>query len=308
MSETLDGIINVNKEAGYTSFDVIAKLRGILKTRKMGHAGTLDPAATGVLVVCIGRATKLCEFMLEKEKTYEAVILPGTETDTEDMTGKILKTGGRKITKEELLRAAEHFTGPYEQMPPMYSAIQVDGKRLYDLARKGIEVERTKRPVEIYENTVISVITDEEGYVAEATLRVRCSKGTYIRSLLRDMGDWLGCGACMKALKRTAAGVFTLDRALTLSEIEEARDAGNLSKVIVPIDTMLSKYRSITVSKEWERFLYNGNALEKKMLTTGIVPEDFEGFRVYDSNREFLGFYRYVKAKKCFVAEKMFLP
>ena len=262
----MDGIINIYKEAGYTSFDVVAKLRGILREQRIGHTGTLDPQATGVLPVCIGKATKLCELMLEKEKTYEAVMLLGVTTDTEDMTGTVLEETKVRVTKEEVIRAAEKFVGVYGQIPPMYSALKVDGKRLYELARDGKEIERRPREVEIFENTPLSFEVGEDGFVKSTVLRVRCSKGTYIRSLLRDMGKFLGCGACMKSLVRTQAGAFLLADAVTLSEVEQARDEGRLDKLVLPIASFLIKYPAGEVLPEFEKHLYNGNQLGLSML------------------------------------------
>lgn len=304
----MDGIINIYKEAGYTSFDVVAKLRGILKERKIGHTGTLDPQATGVLPVCIGKATKLCELMLDKEKTYEAVMLLGVTTDTEDLTGKVLAECISRVTKEDVCLAAEKFTGKYGQVPPMYSALKVDGKRLYELAREGKEIERKPREVEIFENTPIAFETDEEGFVKTVTLRVRCSKGTYIRSLLRDMGDFLGCGACMKSLIRTRAGAFSIETALTLEEVERGRDAGRLMELIQPIDLFLVKYPAVHVVSEFEKYLYNGNQLELKMLSEPVNPKEGDGFRVYDNNGKLIGLYLYRSERRQLQPEKMFLP
>ncbi len=304
----MDGIINIYKEAGYTSFDVVAKLRGILKERKIGHTGTLDPEATGVLPVCIGKATKLCELMLDKEKTYEAVMLLGVTTDTEDMTGKILETKQVQVTEEDVVRAAEKFTGVYEQIPPMYSALKVDGKRLYELAREGKEIERKPRTVEIYENTPLSMIHNEAGTVEQVILNVRCSKGTYIRSLLRDMGEYLGCGACMKSLKRTQAGAFSITDAMTLAEVEQARDEGRLSDIIQPIDSFLMKYPAVSVLPEFEKYLYNGNQLSLNMLSEKVNPSDGDGFRVYDITGKLIGLYLYRMSRKQLQPEKMFLP
>ncbi len=304
----MDGIINIYKEAGYTSFDVVAKLRGILKERRMGHTGTLDPQATGVLPVCVGKATKLCELLLDKEKAYEAVMLLGVTTDTEDMTGTVLTETKARITEEEVRCAAEKFTGVYGQIPPMYSALKVDGKRLYELAREGKEIERKPREVEIFENTPLSFETDEEGFVKTVTLRVRCSKGTYIRSLLRDMGEFLGCGACMKSLVRTQAGAFSVETALTLTEVEQARDEGRLSELILPIDTFLMKYPAVSVVPEFEKYLYNGNQLSMNMLTEQVTPVEGDGFRVYDTKGKLIGLYLYRAVRKQLQPEKMFLP
>lgn len=304
----MDGIINIYKEAGYTSFDVVAKLRGILKERRIGHTGTLDPQATGVLPVCVGKATKLCELLLDKEKAYEAVMLLGVTTDTEDMTGTVLSETETRITEEEVRTAAAKFSGVYGQVPPMYSALKVDGKRLYELAREGKEIERKPRQVEIFENTPLSFETDAEGFVKTVTLRVRCSKGTYIRSLLRDMGEYLGCGACMKSLVRTRAGAFSIENALTLEEVEQARDEGRLSEVVLPIDSFLVKYPAIHVVPEYEKYLYNGNQLSVAMLSEKIAPADGDGFRVYDGNGTLIGLYLYRAARRQLQPEKMFLP
>ncbi len=304
----MDGIINIYKEAGFTSFDVVAKLRGILRERRMGHTGTLDPAATGVLPVCVGKATKLCELLLDKEKAYEAVMLLGVTTDTEDMTGTVLNETAPQVTEEEVRAAALKFTGVYGQVPPMYSALKVDGKRLYELAREGKEVERKPREVEIFENTPLSFEKDEDGYVKTVTLRVRCSKGTYIRSLLRDMGEFLGCGACMKSLVRTQAGAFSIETALTLSDVEQARDEGRLSEIILPIDTFLMKYPAVRAVPEFEKYLYNGNQLTLSMLDREIAPKDGDGFRVYDTNEKLIGLYLYRASRKQLQPEKMFLP
>ncbi len=304
----MDGIINIYKEAGYTSFDVVAKLRGILRERKIGHTGTLDPQATGVLPVCIGKATKLCELMLDKEKTYEAVMVFGITTDTEDMTGNILTEQPAFVTEEDVKRAAIQFTGVYGQVPPMYSALKVDGKRLYELAREGKEIERKPREVEIFENAVVSLKKREDGCLEQAVLRIRCSKGTYIRSLIRDMGAYLGCGACMKALVRVQAGPFCMKDALTLSDVERVRDEGRLDSVVLPIESMLLKYDAVTVLPEFERYLYNGNKLEVSMLSERDRFEENETVRVYDTKGCFIGLYLYRNEKKQLQPEKMFLP
>ena len=304
----MDGIIIIYKEAGYTSFDVVAKLRGILRERRMGHTGTLDPQATGVLPVCVGKATKLCELLLDKEKAYEAVMLLGVTTDTEDLTGNVLKEQEARVTEAQVRAAAEKFTGVYGQVPPMYSALKVDGKRLYELAREGKEIERKPREVEIFENTPLFFETKENGFIKTVSLRVRCSKGTYIRSLLRDMGEYLGCGACMQSLVRTQAGAFSIENALTLDEVEKARDEGRLSEILLPIDSFLMKYPAVHVVPEFEKYLYNGNQLELSMLSEKIAPADGDGFRVYDTEGKLIGLYLYRKTRKQLQPEKMFLP
>ncbi|MDD6035236.1 MAG: tRNA pseudouridine(55) synthase TruB [Lachnospiraceae bacterium] len=304
----MDGIINIYKEAGYTSHDVVAKLRGILRERKIGHTGTLDPQATGVLPVCIGKATKLCELLLDKEKAYEAVMLLGVTTDTEDMTGTVTGENEVRVSEEDIRSAAKKFTGKYGQVPPMYSAIKVDGKRLYELARDGKEIERQPREVEIFENEPVSFRFDENGFVKEVTLKIRCSKGTYIRSLLRDMGEFLGCGACMKSLVRTKAGAFGITDAVTLKEVEQARDEGRLADLLLPIDLFLVKYPAVEILPEYEHYLYNGNRLDSFMLKEKVALKDRDGIRVYDTKGTLIGLYLYLEEYGILHPEKMFLP
>lgn len=304
----MDGIVNIYKEAGYTSHDVVAKLRGILREKKIGHTGTLDPQATGVLPVCIGKATKLCELLLDKEKAYEAVMRLGLTTDTEDMTGRILTEKWARVTEEQLGLAAAKFTGKYGQVPPMYSALKVDGKRLYELARAGKEVERKPREIEIFENKPVAFEKDAEGFVRTVTLRIRCSKGTYIRSLIRDMGEFLGCGACMQSLVRTRAGQFFLDDAVTLSAVEAARDEGRLSELLLPMERMLINYPEATVKEVFERYLYNGNPLEPRMFKALPELTEGDGVRVYDKTGRLIGLYCYRVAKGWLQPDKMFLP
>ena len=188
-----NGIINVYKEIGFTSHDVVAKLRGILRTKKIGHTGTLDPNAEGVLPVCVGKATKLCEFLLEKSKTYRATMVLGKVTDTQDITGKVLAEKEVAVTKEQIVDTIESFIGGYDQIPPMYSALKVKGKKLYELARQGIEVERKPRFIMLDDIKILDISED----LCHITIDVSCSKGTYIRTLCHDIGDRLGCGACM---------------------------------------------------------------------------------------------------------------
>ena len=209
-----DGVINVYKEPGYTSFDVVAKLRGILHQKKIGHTGTLDPQAEGVLVVCLGKATRLCDILPDHDKEYEAVLLLGTTTDTEDMTGTVLERKPVNVSEGAVREAVESYIGTYDQIPPMYSAIKVNGQKLYDLARQGQTVERKPRSVTIYTLEIL------EMDLPRVRLRIRCSRGTYIRSLCRDIGEKLGCGGCMEHLMRTGACGFRAEKSLRLSEIE----------------------------------------------------------------------------------------
>ena len=296
------GIINIYKEPGYTSNDVVAKLRGILKQRKIGHTGTLDPAAEGVLPVCLGKGTRLAEFLTDKQKVYEAVVLLGVETDTQDTTGTVLSrkdTAG--ITEEEFRAAASSFIGDYDQVPPMYSAIKVDGKRLYELARKGIEVERKARRVEIYELLV------KEFSLPRATIRVRCSRGTYIRTLCYDIGEKLGCGAAMEHLLREEAGTFTLETALTLSRVEAAVREGTIVEHILPVDRVFPDLRAVTAEGELpEKLIRNGNPVPADFLPGGYPGERI---RVYLADGSFAGIYEYQDepGKRRWKAEKLFL-
>ena len=219
-----NGVIIVNKEAGFTSHDVVAKLRGILKQKKIGHTGTLDPDATGVLPVCLGCATKLCDMLTDKDKTYEAVMLLGQATDTQDTSGKIISETNvselraiGELDDDKIINAVESFIGDYNQIPPMYSALKVNGKKLYELAREGIEIEREARPVKIISIENIRI------EFPRVYMTVTCSKGTYIRTLCNDIGEKLGCKACMASLKRTQVSMFDIKDSLTLDEISKLR-------------------------------------------------------------------------------------
>jgi len=317
----MNGIINVYKEAGFTSFDVVAKLRGILKQKKIGHTGTLDPDAVGVLPVCLGSATKLCDMLTDKKKEYIAEFVLGKVTDTQDISGTVLEESEVISTEEEVKSVIQSFVGTYEQLPPMYSAIKVDGKRLYELARQGKEVERKTRPVTLYE---IEIMHMELPLVA---IRVRCSKGTYIRTLCHDIGMKLGCGAIMVSLKRTASGQFSLDSAHTLAEIEELRNDGKLDEIIIPVDAVFMDLPAIVVSGELEQKILNGNYISWNKCKPYIkseydticgLPEsgmkslccDGQLFRIYkelDNSCNFMAVYCYRKEKNGIVPEKMFL-
>ena len=212
----MDGVLNIRKEKGYTSFDVVAKLRGILHMKKIGHTGTLDPEAEGVLPVVLGKATKLVDLLTEKQKTYEALLHLGLETDTQDMTGTVLEEKPVEVTEEDVEAVIREFVGEYQQIPPMYSALKVDGKKLYELAREGKTVERKARTVHFYE------IDIKEINLPYVRFSVTCSKGTYIRTLCHDIGQKLGCGGCMEELLRTRSGNFVWEDSMTLAQVEEA--------------------------------------------------------------------------------------
>lgn len=301
-----NGILNIYKEKGYTSHDVVAKLRGIVRQKKIGHTGTLDPDAEGVLPVCLGKATRLCDMLTDQSKTYEAVILLGITTDTQDITGQILKekeTG--YLTEEEVRACIAGYAGEYEQLPPMYSALKVNGKKLYELARQGIEVERKKRKVMIYD------IYIEEIDLPRIRVKVHCSKGTYIRTLCHDIGIELKCGGCMESLLRTQAGCFELENSLRLEEIEKACAGGKLSQLLLPVDAVFRDLKEVRVLKEHQALAYNGNRLPERYMEKN--PEDHiqflheEQVRVYDMERRFIGIFRYDEGKREFRVEKMFL-
>ena len=297
----IHGVINIHKEKGYTSHDVVAKLRGIVGQKKIGHTGTLDPDATGVLPVCLGKATKLCDMLTDKNKTYETVMLLGKVTDTQDISGTVLsETSLDKLDEESVKKAILSFVGDYMQVPPMYSALKVNGKKLYELAREGVEVERKARPVTILE------IQIKEINLPRVRMEVSCSKGTYIRTLCHDIGEKLGCGACMEELIRTRVSRFKLEDSLTLSQVQELKEAGNLDKILVPIDEMFSNYEAITLKDEFMSFVYNGNTFLPKHVKQYIELVDGKMVRVYDDKGNFIAIYKFIKEKYIFKIEKMF--
>ena len=305
----MNGIINVYKEKGYTSHDVVAKLRGILKQKKIGHTGTLDPQAEGVLPVCIGNATKLCDLLTDKTKEYEAVLLLGVTTDTQDTTGAVLSEQPVCVQEDVLRTIMEGFVGKIRQIPPMYSALKVNGKKLYELAREGKEVERKPRDIEIFSLDIL------EMQLPRVRFRVHCSKGTYIRTLCQDIGEKAGCGGCMEALLRTRVDRFSLAEAHKLSEIEQIRDAGKLSEILIPVDQMFLSYPKVTVSEKYQLALANGNSFTAQMLADAesgqkICAQIHDGslVRVYSAEDVFYGIYQYTQAEERFIPYKMFLP
>lgn len=295
-----DGIINVYKEKGFTSFDVVAKMRGILGQRKVGHTGTLDPAAEGVLPVCAGKGTRLCDMLTDHDKVYRATLLLGVTTDTQDTTGTILSersTAG--LTEGEVREAILSFVGDYDQVPPMYSALKVNGKRLYELAREGKEVERKARPVRIHEIAVESMA------LPEVVMTVSCSKGTYIRTLCHDIGEKLSVGGCMKELLRVRVGKFSLEDSLTLSELQTLKDSGRLAEAVLPMEWVFSDRREIRVSDEgMDRLVRNGNPFRYK---NAEYMRAGESFRVYDREGQFVGIYEFSEEKHMFYPRKIFL-
>lgn len=296
-----NGIINVYKEKGFTSHDVVAKMRGICGQKKIGHTGTLDPEAEGVLPVCLGNATRLCDMLADHDKEYMAVLRLGVSTDTQDMTGQILTQKEVTVSEAEVYSTVERFRGEYLQIPPMYSALKVNGKKLYELARAGKEVERRARPVFIYEIEIIGM------NLPILTMRVRCSKGTYIRTLCSDIGGKLGCGGAMQSLVRTCVGQFRISESLTLSRLQERRDNGTLGEVILPTDACFSDVPALHVKEEAKRFAENGNFLQAVQTAEQTQYEPGQKVRIYDTAGRFYGIYAYDAIEGRYIPVKMFL-
>ena len=330
----MNGIINIYKEPGFTSHDVVGKLRRILGQKRIGHTGTLDPAAEGVLPVCLGTATRICEFLTDQTKTYRAVLRLGVVTDTQDATGNILSRQKTEVSREQVQECLDSFQGVIRQVPPMYSARKVNGKRLYDLARKGMEVEREAREVTVWSIRAL------EWDLPCVTLSVTCSKGTYIRTLCHDIGQSLGCGGCMDALLRTRVGSFELENAVTLSQVEKAVEDGTLEKLVIPTDSVFIDLPELKIREDvWKR-VQNGNPIPmsassrrrdcevEKTGSAGVQsgespawsglengPEQKEdrdrimkyGCRVYGPDGTFAAVYIWDAKKRMLVPRKMFL-
>ncbi len=270
----MNGILIVDKPRDWTSHDVVAKLRGIYRERRIGHSGTLDPMATGVLAVFLGRATRAVELCENDEKTYVAGLRLGTVTNTQDITGEVLETRPVDVKQPQLEAVLSRFTGSQQQIPPMYSAVKIQGKKLYELARKGQTVERKPRDIVIHRLKLLG--REGEDYILE----VRCSKGTYVRTLCHDIGAALGCGGCLSSLRRTAAGRFSLEDAVTLEEIQTARERGEHEALLRPVDSLFSHLPALTVRGERERRMRNGGSVPAQM-PDGLC-------RVYGESGEFL--------------------
>lgn len=297
----INGVINIYKEQGFTSFDVVAKLRGILKQKKIGHTGTLDPMAEGVLIVCLGNATKLVDMITAGDKCYKATMLLGRSTDTEDVTGNILAESEVNVSDEKIIECINGFVGPYDQIPPMYSAIKKDGKKLYEYARAGLEVERTPRPVNIYS------IDNIEINIPYVSFDVHCSKGTYIRSLCRDIGEKLGCYATLSALKRDNVHGFYSKDAYTLNQVQSFVEDGSIMDKILPTESLLLNYTPYKIKPEYVKYLLNGNKLYSSQLVdmSGKCPDE-DIIRVYD-NEKMMALYEKSKADGMYMPYKMFL-
>ncbi|KAA8675019.1 tRNA pseudouridine(55) synthase TruB [Clostridium sp. MT-14] len=273
----MDGVLNINKPAGITSFDVVRKIKILSHNKKVGHAGTLDPIASGVLPVCIGRATKFVDYIMKDEKVYLTQMKLGIRTDTYDREGTVINTLDFNLSKRNIENVILSFEGQIDQLPPMYSAIKVKGKRLYDLARRGIEVERKKRKILIYS---IEIVDIKLPYVV---FKVRCSKGTYIRSLCNDIGNRLNCGAVMWDLKRISTGNFDILNSITLESLNDK----NILQYIIPVDTALSQYPVLTVEDKYVKNVLNGIPIRDKIFLDKISKDRL--YRVYTSKNEFVG-------------------
>lgn len=309
------GIINVYKEAGFTSFDVVAKLRGILKTKKIGHTGTLDPDATGVLPVCIGKATKVCDLLTDKDKVYEAVLLLGTKTDTLDISGEVLQKSPVMVDEMQVREVIKEFVGEQKQIPPMYSALKINGQKLCDLARKGIEVERQARDINVFSIDIL------EMKLPRIRMQIHCSKGTYIRSLCDDIGETLGCGGCMESLIRTRVAGFSIEDAHSLDEIQEMMQQERVAEWMITVDQVFEQYPAIYTLKESQKKVVNGAKLVRddigdlsELLSENDVLKSDEKvselqeeqlYRIYTWDNQFVGIYLWKEGQ--FILQKMFL-
>ena len=296
----MNGILNVYKEKGFTSHDVVAKLRGILHQKKIGHTGTLDPDAVGVLPVCLGKATRVCDMLTEETKTYEDVMLLGVDTDTQDTSGKVLRTAEVTVTPEEVETAVLSFIGPYQQIPPMYSALKVNGKKLYELARKGIEVERKAREVQIFDLKILDID------LPRVRMEVTCSRGTYIRTLCYDIGEKLGCLGCMEHLTRSRVGIFSVEDSHTLAEIEASVRENGTPVGLVPLDQLFADKAAVVMQPESDALVHNGNLfhVSRMMKKSRRDWRHLQEVRVYDSEEKFVGIYYYNEGY--FYLKKMF--
>ena len=289
----MDGVINIYKERGFTSHDVVAVVRKTLNTKKAGHTGTLDPDAEGVLPVCVGQATKPTDYIMAERKSYRAEITFGAETTTQDASGEVIEKYDFRFDENALRNVLKEFIGPRRQLPPMYSAIKVNGKKLYELAREGKEIERKAREIEIYDIRIVDIFPPDR-----AVIDVDCSKGTYIRTLCSDIGKKLGWGAYMSSLTRTASGRFLIEDAVKLDELKEIAKNGGIDSVLITPDRALADYKRITVGKKAEKYLYNGGKIYDRYFTCAAKPEINETVLGYDSNGRLVGIYTFLYDKE----------
>jgi len=279
----MNGILCVNKPQDFTSFDVVAKLRGILQMKRLGHGGTLDPMATGVLPVFVGNATKACDIMPDNTKSYRAGFRLGAVSDTQDVWGEVQERSEMAVSREDIEAVIPEFTGKIMQLPPMYSAVQVNGQRLYDLARQGIEVERQAREIEVDS----LVLESYDSASREGVLSIACGKGTYIRTIISDIGEKLGCGGIMTSLVRTSSGGFSLDDCHSFEEIQRARDEGRLEELILPIERVFEKLPKLRLCEAQTRMYRNGVKLDISRLRN--IKDGVTEYGVYGSDGGFIG-------------------
>ncbi|MFD2700157.1 tRNA pseudouridine(55) synthase TruB [Paenibacillus shunpengii] len=300
-----EGVLPLYKPAGFTSHDVVAKMRGILKMKRIGHTGTLDPQVTGVLPLCLGRATRVVEYLQELPKEYEATLRLGIATDTEDITGEITDQVDQvEVSSEDVKQVLEQFVGKISQVPPMYSAVKVDGKRLYELARQGKTVERKSREVTIHE-LELTGLTIKEGY-PEISFRVLCSKGTYIRTLCVDIGKTLGYPSTMVELTRTMSAGIPVGRCLKIEEIEQCVYEGTLSSYLIPTDQSIWNMPAYRLEEGYENSVFQGKKLSDTLVNQKINEEGL--LRLYSANEQFLGIFDWTAESGIITPVKVFLP
>lgn len=297
----MNGILNILKPPGMTSFDVVGYLRGLIKIKKIGHTGTLDPAAVGVLPICIGNGTKVIEFLTETDKLYRAEITLGIETDTQDSTGRILNTHEVDLSEEQIREAFAKFIGKQDQIPPMYSAVKIDGKKLYELARSGVTVERKSRPIEIFSMDILNIKKASNSILFD----VKCSKGTYIRTLCDDLGKELGCFGHMSFLVRLSAGVFNISDAISLEEVKELVERNSLHERLIGVDQVFKDFRGIILEKEECDKVINGLSIQLDVSTY----QNKELIMVYNQKKEFfsIGCITKIQDKVLLKSKKLFL-
>ncbi|MDF1616360.1 tRNA pseudouridine(55) synthase TruB [Petrocella sp. FN5] len=297
-----NGIINVYKEKDFTSHDVVAVLRGILGQKKIGHTGTLDPQAVGILPVCLGKATKVADLLTDKDKTYKTRFKLGEETDTQDHTGEVIDRKPYSVDNTTILETIKSFLGDHDQLPPMYSAIKIDGRKLYDVARSGQTIERKKRRITIYD------IYDIQIDLPFIEMTVHCKKGTYIRTLCRDISEALGTCGHMVELERTASGIFTKETALTLEDIKNLVHDNKISEAIVQVDTLFSHYQRFVINPDYNLMLYNGNKLPLEAIMNYDTNEivDKTCYNVYNNEGDYMGIYEWLSQKNLLMPVKFF--
>jgi tRNA pseudouridine55 synthase len=309
MTRTVDGILNLNKPKGWTSHDVVAHVRRLTRARKVGHAGTLDPMATGVLLVCLGRATRITEYLMAGRKRYRADLRLGVSTDTHDADGTVTATAPVQVTREQVEAGLSRFRGRIQQVPPMVSAIKRDGRPLYELARQGIVVEREARPVEVL------ALTLEDWRPPDLTLEVSCSSGTYIRALARDLGQWLGCGAHLTALTRLASGDFSLSQAVPVEQFTAAVDAGQQDSanearwthLVMPMDAGLQQFPAFVFKAEQSRRIRSGQALPAEAV--GVREAEFcRAYAAHDGEKKLIALLKFDPGAEAWQPHKVFHP